>query len=421
MNRAAQIERWLKVAVLAGIVFAIAWGAELRVKDLQDIGARTLDERVYTAFSSQLFAGGWPAMPQIFFGYLHDPGSWDYPPPTRLSTLALVSSVMGITGVHDVRAGAWVDCATSIVSLILVGITGWRLFNPATALVATTLMAFCFTELAGARRSWQDTTLGAITLAALYVSSAIIRQPQAVARYAYFLALGVVLLLTKQSGALVYAICSVAIAMALYLQPQRWLRLALFAASCLASLAVAIWLLCLAAGGLQPALDALLHSIKPGAGTQAYMATALSAPPEEFLSVLFMLNPFVFTMEVIGFVALLRTAVFMDTGPCDGAERINAALIATLFLAFVLFVGLYPGAQDLRFFSPATAAGCLLAAIGSCRLVERAQRKSGALAIAAAMILAAAGILCLEQEYAFYQSRIVAGDLQDLCVSWLHV
>ncbi len=249
----------------------------------------------------------------------------------------------------------------------------------------------------------------------------IIRQPQVLVRYAGFLALGVLLLLTKQTGVLVYAVCATAVAVALYLQAQRWLRLAQFVTACLGSVALALWLLSLAAGGLREALAALLHSVELGAGAQAYAAKVQTAPLSEFLGVRFALNPFLFTMELVGMGVLLRRVFNLDADPHDAAERIQAALIVALFLVFVAFVGLYPGAQNLRFFSPATATVYVLAAVGTCRTIEFARLKSRALAIAASTILVITSVVSLRHEYAVYQSRIVAADLQDLCINWLQV
>jgi hypothetical protein len=65
-NPAAQTVRWLKAAALVALVFVAAVGAHLRIRDLHDIGVRSPDERVYTAFARQLVEKGWPAMPQFF-------------------------------------------------------------------------------------------------------------------------------------------------------------------------------------------------------------------------------------------------------------------------------------------------------------------------------------------------------------------
>ena len=99
-----QREGFIWFALAAAIILGIA----LRSIHLTDVSSRSPDERVYTYFAQRIANQGFAPTREIFHQYVNERQLWDYPPPTRITTVVLDAAVMKMSGVRDERAGVFV-------------------------------------------------------------------------------------------------------------------------------------------------------------------------------------------------------------------------------------------------------------------------------------------------------------------------
>jgi 4-amino-4-deoxy-L-arabinose transferase-like glycosyltransferase len=408
-----QILVWL---ALAG---TIVFGIGLRSIHLTDVTSRSPDERVYTYFARRIANEGVSASPKLFYEYVNARQAWDYPPPTRITTVFLNAAIMTVVDIRDERAGVFVSWLFSCLSLILLAWVGVRLFNPWIALTAVLFMAVSMTELGIARRAWQDTTFGFFSLLLFYVACEISANPRRPLWRLSFFCLGSFLLLTKQTGLIVYGLLGPWLCWEIVSKDRSWTLAAAIIAGGVVSIAVTIGIWIVAAGDTSLALAALDHSVRPGEGAMAYATSVMTAPWHQFFGLLWTINPLTFAMAITGsLVAIVSNWMKTD---CILLRNANAAKVAVLItLSFLAFVGFFPGMQELRILSPATGAYCLLAATGVYYLISIARRKLSELAFIALVLVAAVlGVTSLVGEYRIFTSAVVATGMQDLPVLWL--
>ena len=384
--------------VWSAIGAAIVLGCFLRFLHLGDVGERSPDEDTYTYFSARIAESGLRVTPALFQEFAERSDLQNYPAPTRLTYPVLEAAVMRLSEVRDASAGVAVSFVFSCLSLVLLAWIGIRFFDPRVALAAVIFMAFSVGELAMSRRAWQDTAFGFLGLLMMYVTCEIAENPGERRWVPAFLSLGTLALLTKQTGVILYGVCGLWV---FWLMVKARLRqpaivLVLGGAASVA-FAVAVWIL--AAGGTGEAITAMKLSINPGERAIAYMREFSSCPWYEFLGLLFITGPVPLLLASYGAVVVVRR------------DRRNAAVCALLLsAAFVLFSAGYPLMQNLRYLSPANGAWCLLAAIGFWQLVALVKQSSMRWALAAVVVLA------LFRDYALFNSAIVQPGIVDLAV-----
>lgn len=413
VQRRAQVFFWL--ALTAAIILGIG----LRSIHLTDVTSRSPDERVYTYFAQQIANDGLATTQKIFYQYVNQRQLWDFPPPTRITTVVLDAAVMKISGVRDARAGVFISWLFSCLSLILLAWVGVRLFNPWIALAAVIFLAASMTELGMARRAWQDTTVGFLSLLLFYLTCEIAANPRRFLWWLAFFCSGSFLLLTKQTGLIVYGLLGLWLCWELVSKERSWTLTVLMIAGGVVSIAISIAVWIVAAGDAALALAAHEHSIRLGEGALAYAASVMTSPWYQFIGLLWTINPLTFVMVVTASVVVIASS--WSKTDYISLRNTNAAKVAVLIIwSFAAFVGFFPGMQELRIMSPATGAYCLLAGTGVYYLVAIARQKLPLLAgIALALVAVVCGVVSIVGEYRIFTSAVVATGMQDLPVSWL--
>jgi 4-amino-4-deoxy-L-arabinose transferase-like glycosyltransferase len=403
---------WSLLAVI------IAVGVALRCNHLEDVTSRSPDEKIYTDFARRIADQGLGIIPVLFDDYVSHKEQWDYPAPTRISYPILVAAVMKVAGWRDARPGVLVSAVSSCLSLVLVAWIGVRFFNPWVALAAVTFLAFSVSELGTARRAWQDSSFGLFSLGLVYATCEMIRNRRSILWFVAFLAIGVLLLLTKQTAVLAYGLCGLWVIWLLLVEERCWKCASALVVAGLASVALSLALLSLLAGGLGVALSALDHSVHPGDKALSYMTSVTVGPWYQFFDLVWITGPFTAAMAVVGIavVVLGSRAHFGEGGVGQLGDLRAAGCTVVMMLGFAAFAGFFPYMQNLRYVTPANGAYCLIAGVGLCYLLDLS-RQLPTLDRSVAL-LAAVGItaISLVGDYNTFTSVVVRSGILDLPV-----
>lgn len=398
----------------------IALGIALRLVHFDDVASRSPDERIYTEFARRIADQGFAAMPRVFAEYEHDSIRWSFPSPTRVGHLFFVALAMNISDVRDERAGAAISLIFSCLSLFLLAWIGIRFFGAGVTLAAVFFIAVSVSELAMARRAWQDSVFGFFGLLLLYLMCEIVRNPRNLYLYPAFCAAGVLNLLTKQTGVLSYGVCALFL-LAFLLFRARWAKGAiLLVVGGIASILLTIAIWGLLAGGVGIALSAFNHSLHPGIEGTSYLQACCTGPWYQFLYLLWIASPLPAVLALVGAAVSLAPRKYLVKllGPESILDLSSARAVLFMTLGLVAFSSFFPGMQSLRYISPADGAFALLAGIGlwgllsaAHRVVSRADyRLLVALSIVAVLIEGA-------RDYRTFTSVVVSSEMQDLAVT----
>jgi hypothetical protein len=401
------VRHWLALSAL------ILLGIVLRSAHMTDIQTRSPDEYVYTGYASVLADSGPAGFPEQFQIYNRDSRYWVYPSPVRVGYVLLTSAVMRLTSSRNARSGAAVSWFFSVLSLILLAWLGMRFFNPWVALLSVAFFSFSFSELAMARRAWQDATLGFLGLLLVCLTCAITAAPKRRSLHIAFFAAGTYSLLIKETGVISFGVCILWLAWVALFQERSWQLVKVLLVGGLASLAVTLGSLSALAGGLEPVISAQIHILR-GTATNAYCDT-YAGPWHQFFYLLWLVGPLTAIAALLGAAAVIA-------GRADGLNLRDsrAARVAALMaLTFILIASLGPRLQYLRLTSPAEGAYCLLAGLGIWWLFSAARSLSPAAGRLLVPLLVAAMLIEAVVDYRSFTEAIVKPDLQDLSVKYI--
>jgi hypothetical protein len=401
---------WIALAV------ALAAGTAVRGIGLGDVVTRSPDERFYLRFAERIATDGPGAARTLFAEYERDSTLWSFPVPNRIGYVAMVAGVMKASGVRTEGAGVAVSCALSVLSLLLLAWMALRFFGPPVAAAAVAFLAFTFGELAIAPRAWVDATFAFLGLLMLHVTIELTRAPRRIGWHVAFHGVGVLLLLTKQTGVVAYGACALWVLWVM-LREQRWGKgAALLVAGGALSVALTLAIWGALAGGVGVALSALAHSLRPSAMGQAYVDTYSSGPWHQFFRLLWGVGPLTLVLAMIGSgVTVARARGLPDA---EQARAAGAALVMTV--AHLAFSCLVPGMQNPRYIVPADGAYCLLAAIGLRHSLGLASRRLPATAIRLVVVAALALVIAvLARDYRTFMTVVVRTGTQDIPARWV--
>ncbi len=359
-------------------------------------------------------------MPAIFAEYERDPVRWNYPSPTRIGHLVFVAAVMKFSDVKDERAGAVVSLVSSCLSLFLIAWIGVRFFNPWVALTAVAFLASSVAELGMARRAWQDSAFGFFGLVAVYLTCEIARNPRRLWLYPLFGAVGMVNLLTKQTGLISYGICAMWLLGYLIFRLKWWQGAIWLTLAGVASIGATVGIWGALAGKTAVALSALNHSLHPGTPGLSYLEACCTGPWYQFPYLLWIVGPLPAVLALIG--AAVSVVPRRLLHPISKAGTISgpnyASVAASMTIGFFAFASIFPGMQSLRYVSPANGTFALLAGIGLWSLVTAA---GGAMSRAdhrLLIVLVAVGVVIAgARDYSTFVTVVVDSGVQDLAVT----
>ncbi len=299
-----------------------------------------------------------------------------------------------------------------MLTLLLAAWIGWRFFNPWIASAAVWFLAVCVSELGMARRAWQDSFFGFVSLLLVCVTCEIVRNRRRVWLYPLFFAVGGYCLLTKESGIVSYVVCAVCVVVALGAE-RDWKALTLFVTGAIASLGAGLALWGVLAGGLGPSFVAVqvtrAHHLDPG----GYAALYTSGPWYQFFYLEWIAGPVSAALAVVGTLA----TVFRGRVAAGWGASALVAVFAWSFLAAAAFV---PGYQSLRVTAPADGACALLAALGLWSLLDLARRIVPESDYRTLVLVVAVAVVILGvRNYRTFRSVVADSGMEDLAVSMI--
>jgi hypothetical protein len=392
--------------LLAGVAFRLAWF---------EIEKRTPDEEVYTVCAARVLDHGPFAVADMVRSFNASPALWHYPQPTRAGHFLLVAAAMAVGNDESPRAASRVAFAASLAAMAILAGVAWRIFGPWMAVVAVAFVASSPADLTLARRGWADGPVGALSLALLGVAAMTLAEPSR-RRWTVLLgAAAAAAVLVKESALGAIAVLAVALLVAASREARAGIaRTALPALA--AGAIVAVALLATFAGGPAPLVEAFRLSGEAIA-TNPYVAAQQRGGPDYYLLGLWLLQPHVVLLGLLGAVALALRPELAPAPPATPSAAV--ARLVALYALGTLAIAMVAPLKSLRFVSPLLGTLALLAAlvVGSALATLRV-RGPGAAATATAVVgaaLAAAAVVDVQRFVAIFVTRGVS----DLVTPWI--
>lgn len=376
-----------------------------------DVASRTPDENVYTFYGQRIAFRGLSDFPVVIADYNRDPRLWQFPPPMRAGYVALLAATMRVAHLSDAQAGAWLSWLFSVASLALLAVIGARFLPPVAAIYAVLSLAVSLSDLAIARRCWQDAVLGGLGLTLVWAACEIARDRRGWRNYAVLIAAGSYMACVKELGALVYGAC-VLYVLALLWRRREWRSLAWFTGAGLAAGGLSFYCLVLAAGGVEPLLTGWQH-MREAVKDNSYAWEYQNLPWYQMFRGFWILSPVNFVLA--GFAMVLsvlperRWAAWRLPYRADEVSLLR--LFSWMTAAVVALLLAVPTLENFRYLAPVYGPIYLLGGIGLWALLEIAARKMGSRAYKAAAAVSVAAVLigCVVQYQHFQQAYVVEG------------
>jgi hypothetical protein len=413
-KRTAMLKDYFPVLLIA----LLAIGALLRFANFNNVAARSPDEWIYTRQAGIISTEGPIAGTRALVeGHNQNSRLWTLPPPTRIGYDWLLAGVMKLSGSTDERAGASISFAASILSLVLITVTGLRFFNPLVALFALMFMAVSPVELVLSRRSWQEALFGFLGLCMVHCTLAITRNPKRLIWYILLLVTGSYIILVKELGAAVYGLCALWVICVLLAKEKSLAKTLIFITASGAVLAAGYAFIAYAVGGFDTLLGIFGH-IKDGLLANQYAIDMQSGPWLDFIGGFWVFSPFVFVLFISGVIS-----TFLPW-PIAGENGAAKPFLAWLLIFIVVFFGialLPPYCQNYRYVSIANGPIYLVAGAGLwylASLVRPAVRSILAIVIPLAALVLIFGAI---RDYRLFEKYIIGKSAIDIPVKILRI
>ncbi len=361
VNRINLDPRIEKIILFALFLSVLSIGINLRIINLNNVERRSPDEGIYTYQANTVAKlGAGEGVKTLIKDYNSDKKLWIYPPPSRVGYIWFLSGVMKLTGRMDEKAGSYISCAFSILSLILLIIIGLRFFNPWVALGGLLLMSVSPMDLAISRRSWQDAMFGCIGLALIYLASEIGRNTKKILWVLPFVALGSYAVLIKEPGIIIYGLCMIWLCWVLFVREKLFLNGSILIIGGVLGSGISALLLVHAAGGLTPVLEVIRH-VKEAMPTNTYAIEYQSGPWYQFLHGFWIMSPASVLLCVLGITGIVMPSGRLYPDIDRRREAIGILLISTVFFLIAIAT---PYCQNLRYVSVLYVPFYLLGGLG---------------------------------------------------------
>lgn len=387
-------------------------GVWLRVANLNNVAARTPDERVYTRQARVWLASGTAGMRSLVEKYERDPAERYYPLPTRAGIVQPVALVMRLTGRTDETAGAMLACAASIASLVVTAWIAMRFLPPWGALFALLFYAVSPVDLAIARRLWPDAFVEFPSIVAVWCACELAAGSRRRTWLALFAAAGAAGIAVRETFPVSYGFYLLWMLWVLVWQRRDRRDALLLAALCAAAAAASLAWLGGSAGGLADFLRIAMHGPDANA-VNAYALQYASGPPWLVLEGFWIASPIAALFAAAGFYAAFAVRRETPRG------RVLAGMAAATAGCLALMSAV-PHYINLRYFSALFGPLYLLAGLGfwftarwCARWLAPADRRLVATVAAAVLIGGAIG------DYLRFQRFFVRDSIPDLAIRML--
>lgn len=402
------------------VVCLLYFGISLRVRNLEIPTGRSPDETNYTAQAVRLLREGGAGLRGIAAEYLADPAARLAGPPSRAGYLWALAVTMKLTGRVDETAGAWLSCAASVGSLLLVALIGIRFFPPWATVFALLFFAIFPAELELARRAWTDGLVELLGLAVVYsameITHATVQGRPRRFWYGVFVVAGCLGTVVKEFGAVTFALCALWVVGLLLWRGQRRDALLVVAAGLVGASLCLLWL-AHGVGGL----DALLEIIRDWRGAHLanqYAIEFQSGPPSLLLRAIYTMSPGVGVCLVV--LLLISLYKLLKINKLDRGELSALAAPDTSLAAFasgyLLIPMLLPNWLNLRYVSLLFGPLCLLAGWTLAQLLDAARQLPRPARLAAGGVLAALMLIAAVSDIRRFPKFFVNDGVGDLSV-----
>ena len=409
MTRSHQIYWWLFACVMAGAVV-------LRLANIH-VTERTPDERVYMSYSAKIAENGPAAVAELVAEYNRTQDHWIYPPPTRVGFTFLIAAVMKVTGASAEHCGVWISFAFSLVTVLLTGLLGWRVFPKWIGLIAMAFVSVSPLDLTLARRLWQDSTVAAFTTLLFCFCFAAVRARHPRLWQVLFWVVGAWFLLVKESALIIYSLLALWLLFDAWKKGQSWRGLAGAAGVSglviVVSSAALIWI----SGGPREFFQVYPHMLQSLRGNE-YVFLYQVGPWYSYPLGLWVLSPVTTLLCGIGIgYALLRADSLGRVLDLDN-DQLEAAFAMALFICAILVAATLPeGYKCLRYVSAIEAPSALLAAMLFGYFLRRFQLRTrlDLKYLWPCLGLAVVLLVCIG-DYKRFHRYIIANELDDLAI-----
>ena len=388
------------------IVAFFLLGTSLRIAKVGNVQSRSPDERIYTTQALAILRGGIAGARASVQTYLHNPELQFYPSPTRIGYASLIAATMRFTGITDERAGAYLACAASILSLALLIPLGLQFFGNGITALASLFLAVYPPELVIARRCWQDALIGLAGIVMLYLTLRISASPRTTLPYILLAGAGSAAVLIKETSVIMYSLCLFAV-LWISISERQFIRAAVLFSTVGIGAFADLGLLASASGSVRGPFEILSHAARLHT-LNSYTVQYASGPGYLLLVGFEALTPAITNLAIGGLaIVLIRR----------GRLKREPFLLALFVISLVIVFMLVPHWLNLRYLSPAYAPLCLIAGFAVWQLALLAKRL---LPRPAFSLIAASGalliVLALYGDYRRFDRAFVQHGANDLSV-----
>ncbi len=407
--------RWRNwwIAAMACLILA---GGLVRIGNLSSVVSRSPDERTYAWEGRTVQEQGMAGIRTLVQRFQQDPTLFSFPTPGRAGYILLVAKMMDITGLKDERAGAYLSAIASVLSIILLGYLGWRLFNPATGMIVMLLYAFSPIELALARRAWQDALVECLVTAMVVITLRITQGARDRIWYVLLAVLGGIGVVVKEVSVISFGLCGLWILWVLA-EKKEWKESLTLAIISLVGLGIGILWVGSALGGVKIFVDFFAATLVDPRYVQ-YGNEYESGPAYLLLEAIWFLSPVLVIFSVFGIGQLFKRS---ERSVPIAAQSRREPLFLSLFVFTYIALSIFsPHRLNLRYVSAAIGPAYLLAAYGISAALFWARSKMQN-ADARVVVAGLFGVLLLPviHDYGTFQSKIVEGGIPDLSVKMI--
>ena len=413
--------RWRRYGAVAASAVLFCLGTGLRLANLHNVTGRTPDETVYTKQTNVLFQSGNAGLRVLVAEYQNDPTMRLFPPPTRTGYLRMLAVTMRLTGKTDESAGAYLSCAASIGSLLLLALFGLRFFPPWAAVVALLFFAVSPPELELARRTWGDALVGFMALALVAVSAQITRDSRQPLWYVLFVLLGGFGILVKESWPIVLVLCTGWVLWVLLIELKDWKNACILLAGATAAVVGSIAWLASSVGGFS-VVAGIFPNLIHANSANPYALEYQSGPGYLLLQAFWVLTPLVAVLCPLGLAVIFfsRPKLNLLLGGAGAGDWEVMRWSALLLLSFLAIPMMLPHWLNLRYLSPAFGPFCLAAGVGLRYAATWCWTRLPTVGrIALALLLAGGLAVAARQDYQRFRLMFVTNEVGDLSIKLL--
>ena len=402
------------------LILLFSLGITLRINNLAGISMRSPDEGIYTNQARAIAQHGSEGMKYLIRTYNANKEFWIYPPPTRIGYLLPLAILMRVSNNMTEEAGSHLSCLFSIISLLLLIVLGFRFFNRWITLYALTFMCISPMALAISRRSWQDAMLGCFGLFLIYLCCEITRAPRKLFLYIIFIIIGSYSILIKESGLLIYGLCTIWLLWTLVFKEKSLLRGGLLVSFSIIGLFMSVAYLAYSIGGMRVLLEVWGH-VKEAMPTNAYAIQYQTGPWHYLLQGFWIISP---VNAILCLVGIARLSLFnkQDRGNTLTFGKNKDVLSGIIFfmLAFTVITMVMPYVQNLRYVSVLFAPFYLVSGFGLWSIAVFIKTKVNKFSFSIiAVIVIMASIVVAMNDYRNFKKAFVKRGLLDLSIGLL--